>query len=566
MPPVCDEEADACVEAFDETSLSSEEHCAASATAACMQCVSTGTESSDCVDGVCRLQCQPNMFDADGDASTGCECTFMDDDDVSDELATDANCDGADGIVAGDYTLYVTVTGAGDRDGSSPENAATLEDAVEIATTDAVARELLLAAGIYEIASPLELPDDFTMIGGYAQDFRSIEEVMRSTIATPGSTALRIFNSDSSVIVDSVDLKTEDQTSVGTHAITVVIDNSHVVFRQLSITAGDGGLGAAGTTGSNAGMSTLVGDGGDAAASIAVGGLGGGAVAGHAGGRGGNGGNYAIGAPSSGGMALSGTSTGTGCGGPGAFGPAIDQGPCIGGFEYPGDSGATGEPGCQGPMGIHGASGMGIGTISSGVWMPPVALGGGTGVVGGSGGGGGGGGAIECGSVGAAGGGGGQGGLGGPGGGGGGPGGPGGASIAILVTSSNLNLDYGVRIITGNGGRGGRGGLGGEGGNGAAGGNAGSGASNSNGSVGVFGGFGGRGGAGGRGGLGGCGGAGSGGPSVGVFGSGSGTGIVFEAATGTMYTIGTAGEGGLACMPNYGNPGATGAQSMTFGF
>lgn len=559
LAPVCNEQSDACEEAFDETSLSSSEHCASSASDRCETCAGNGTMAARCQDGRCMLECAVGRVDADGDASNGCECTFVDAADLSDDDAIDANCDGADGIVTGDYTLYVTPDGAGDHSGNTPENAATLPEAFTRAVSDRIARELLVATGEYRLTSELVASDELVVFGGYAPDFRSRSGRSKLLVSTPS--ALRASNLVAGVVIDSLEIATSDQSAQGASTSTIVVDSAHLLLRRSIVYAGNGGPGAPGAAVAAAAASTTIGDDGDSAPSTTVGGAGGNLGPG---GNGGAGGNVSSGLQP-GIVGSPGNRVGQACGGGGARGEALALS-CQTGTFNSGDSGSQGEPGCSGGVGAHGAGGAGVGMLANGVWGGPQAVGGGVGQVGGSGGGGGGGGAASC-SVAAAGGGGGEGGGGGPGGTGGNPGAPGGASIAILALNATLAFED-TELRTGNGGPGGRGGNGGDGGQGALGGGGGSGASNSSGTfpsaTGVGGGDGGRGGKGGTGGPGGCGGGGVGGASVGIFGSAFGTGVVLTGAP--RYSLGAGGAAGLACAAGGGNVGTAGVEAQQAGF
>jgi hypothetical protein len=553
LAPVCSDEAAACEEAFDPSSLTSVEHCGSSATSSCQACAGDGTQAASCVDGDCVLDCSAGRFDADGEGGNGCECELTSTSDVSDDDALDANCDGADGVIGGAYTLYVTVDGAGDHSGNSPANAATLPEAFARAVADGVARELLVASGDYALDGPLEASDELVLFGGYAPDFRSRSGGTKVVAQSPS--ALRIANAPTGVTIDSIDFETADQTAFGTSTSTIVVNASHVLFRRSIITAGDGGPGRAGEPVAPALAATMAGEGGDPAPNAATGGAGG---ATGPGGNGGMGGNYSGGVPGDGVNGSPGSRTGTGCGGLGARGTGESLF-CLMGTLNPGDSGSPGQPGCAGTIGSHGAGGTGAATIANETWVGPPAQAGGPGQAGGSGGGGGGGGAAEC-SVGAAGGGGGEGGAGGPGGSGGNPGGAGGASIAILMQSSTLAFEQ-IELRTGSGGNGGRGGDGAAGGAGAAGGTGGAGAQNSSGNppTGVRAGGGGAGGVGGTGGPGGCGGGGAGGASIGIAGNAL---AVAGTITGTpSYVLGSAGSAGPACSAGGGNTGSAGAQA-----
>src|SRR4029079_9984341 len=94
--------------------------------------------------------------------------------DDADDQAVDANCDGVDGEIGGATRfVYVTPSGAGKHDGTSPVNAANVTEAFDIATGNASRRTLLFASGVYSTNAALTAPDQLYMFGVYASNFRS---------------------------------------------------------------------------------------------------------------------------------------------------------------------------------------------------------------------------------------------------------------------------------------------------------------------------------------------------------------------------------------------------------
>jgi hypothetical protein len=366
--------------------------------------------------------CMPNRVDLDGSATNGCECLVMSATDEPDDGAVDANCDGADGVVgAGTRYVYVTRTGAGTHDGTSPSNAANLAEAITIAMVNTSRQFLLLAAGDYPIGAAIAAPSGLMMFGGYTPLFNGRSGTTR--IVSSASSALR-FSAATRGTIDSVDFETTNRAVAGDYTHTIdLIGSSGITFRRLTIKAGNGATGTGGTTGT---MGTLGSDG-----TVGMGGTGvsGGSGGGTGTGRGGPGGSYTT-APQNGTVGVNASVIGTGCGRGGPFGRGTSTGGCISGFAYDGEGGMPGEDGCAPNRGTAGAGGSGVGTIGGGAWTGAAAGAGDMGPVGNQGGGGGGGGAFRC-TTGAGGGGGGSGGRGGNGGGPAGPGGPGGPSIAI---------------------------------------------------------------------------------------------------------------------------------------
>lgn len=550
LPAICSEAMGACVQSFDPTSLTSISHCGVSG-GPCVTCTASHTTRVPvCQGGSCMEVCMPNHVDLDGSATNGCECMITSASDDPDDGAIDANCDGADGIIGtGTRYVYVTRTGAGNHNGTSPANAANLAEAIMIATASTSRQFLLLAAGDYAVTAPIAAPNGISMFGGYAPLFTSRSGTTRIVSSAPS--ALR-FTGATRGTIDSVDFETTSRAAAGDYTHTIdLIGSSGITFRRLTIKAGAGATGTAGTSGVSGTAA------GTAPPGIDGSGTSGGAGGGTGASRGGTGGNYTT-APQSGVAGINASVTGTGCGRGGPPGPGSSLGACMVNFAYSGEPGMPGEPGCAASRGAAGAGGSGAGTISGGAWAGARASLGGMGSVGNRGGGGGGGGAFIC-TAGAGGGGGGAGGLGGGGGGGGGAGGPGGASIAILAENSTFSLDR-VTVTTGDGGRGGVGGDGGAGGVGGVGGTGGRGGSVAASNVGNYGGLGGRGGDGAAGGAGGCGGGGAGGPSIGIFGVGSTLSEVD-----TTWMIAPGGPGGPACSMGGGNPGVVGVSTRRLG-
>ncbi len=564
-PSVCDERADACLEAFDEDSLSSLAHCGASASSSCEACEEgDDTRDAACVDGTCRFICNDGLFDANGLDDDGCECTPIepasagDPVDPSDLEAVDANCDGADGEIDGDRFVYVTPEGDGNHDGGSPANAATLEEAFEIAT-DSDRLEVLLAGGDYPISQPLVAPDGLVMLGGYEPDFRSRNDSQASVVRASGPVALEVTDaSTTGVVIDSVNFTTLDQSDPGVSTRTMVVRSSQLTLRQLNVASGEGGPGAPGATG-DAGATAVTPSPGANATVLASGGQGG---SGTEGGDGGDGGRYQGGSfPGDDGDA--GTLSTASCG-EGSPGGPIDSQSCGVGATFVCTEGTEGEDGCDGGDGGDGDGASGTGTLVDGDYVAPLAEDGTIGARGGSGGGGGGGGSCFCAgtSIAASGGGGGEGGGGGFPGEGGSGGGPGGASIAIAAEDSVLVFEL-VELKPGDGGPGGRGGDGGEGSVGAQGGDGGDGLVTISSAM-VFGGKGGDGGNGGDGGHGGCGGGGVGGPSVAIFGNAVGAGVMVSGTRDIMS--GTGGAAGQVCAAGGGLPGVAGGDYDEYGF
>ncbi len=549
LAPVCTEATMMCVESYDPTSASSIAHCG-NAGGTCSICSATHpTRVPVCNAGACGEVCMGGLGDADHDPANGCECTIMGATDAPDDGAVDANCDGADGVIG--QTIYVTVGGGGAHDGTSPANAATLDEGFAIAHTS-TRTQMLVASGFYSQNATLSMVDGMTIFGGYANDFRSRSGA--TNVVSLAAPAL-VVASVSSGSVDSVNLSSTNRLALGQTAHAVDIINSHgVTFSRLTISAGDGARGMDGTTPSATGaMGATGGAGGNGSMSTTPGAAGARAGSSGAGGAGGGFRGALPGAGAAGGDATGATTT---CGQGASTGGASDSATCAtiatAATAHPG---ATGGNGCIGSVGSPGAGGAGPGSFVGTMWSTPAGMSGGAGSPGIAGGGGSGGGAVACTGAGATGGGGGGGGDGGGGGVGGGGGLGGGASIGIIASGSSFRLDT-VTVMTGQGGAGGAGADGSAGGNGGTGGAGGAQVIITNGRSGA----GGHGGSGGPGGSGGCGGGGAGGDSIGAVGSAS-----TMVAVSTTFTPGTGGPGGGACPSGTGSAGLVGTSMNHIG-
>lgn len=496
-----------------------------------------------CADGSCTATCEEGYFDLDGDLSgNGCEyaCTFIDAQDLPDDGAVDANCDGVDGVIG--ESIYVKPGGASDGDGRSPATAVGLEHAIALIQTASGPVSVLFAGGDYEARTPIRLQRSFVMVGGFSDDFRG-RSVDPSRIVTDDASAVEVVRVPGAIV--ALSLATTNRTARGAWTATLWTEgSSDLLVRDVELLAGRGGDARSADTGSGGTMGAT-GAPGQNATPTGYGAAGAGAGGGGRGGSGGTPGSQgSAGAPV--------TPGGCGEGGSGGSSAARD--------------GANGSSGCDNhELGVAGFAGVASAgrIISSSGWAPSDGAAGAAGDVGspgGIGGGGGGGAGTSCVPTGGGptiqnfGGGGGRGGAGGGGGAGGAGGASGGASIAILSLSSAIRFEGTVRVTVVGGGAGGQGGYGGVGGLGGAGGSGGSGSTNTGCGAG---GSGGQGGQGGRGGRGGCGGGGAGGPSLGVFASGgslSGTDAI-------QFSIGAGGAAGPRCTDPSGLPGSVGLQA-----
>ena len=497
-----------------------------------------GFATAACATGTCGFTCMTGHYDVDGNAANFCESTCLPSTmpDYPDDGFVDANCDGIDGDAS--QAVFVSTHGNARNDGLTPAHPVN-SVARALLVANALSRtQILVANGSYGgISSTQELLSGVGIYGGYSDDFLTRADT-HATVEADGIVAFDANNLSAATVIDRINITANPSSSMSTATIAITVQNSgpNLTIRNSVITAGVGTAGANGLTG---------GGGGNGAS--------GGPGSGNSGGGGGapGGGNGASGLTQNpgpqGGM---GAPNGASYGGNPGNGSGTSGLGCGDGDPQPGGMGSSGG---MGRAGTEGTGGDGTGAVSATSWTPHAGAAGSPGGTGGGGGGGGAGGGEDCldpilGAVciscgtGMGGGGGGGGGYGGNGGSGGQGGG---ASIAILITNSNVQIEN-VSFHTMGGGDGGNGGAGGGGGSGGPGGNGAVTGSNTAGS-------GGGGGNGGGGGAGGCGGGGGGGPSVGIWGTSNAQVTVVGSID---YQIGAGGRGGNSC--SSGNPGSTG--------
>jgi hypothetical protein len=544
-----------------------------------------------------------DRIDADGDLSTGCECTVTSLDDVPGPVGAvgeqlDTNCDGADGVVV--ESFYVAPDGDDGWPGSPTRPLQTISAALGRAAlsleTDAPRPHVFVASGNY--VEVLDIPDGVQLHGGYRRDFRGLDpQGFRVDVrapagaASPGGAALVADGARArDTVVEWISVRGLDASGPSSPAFgAVLIDpGPRLSLRSMHVRSGAAGPGAPGATGTpGSGPRAPAGEGDPPRAAVedsnhlcirssenvGAAGDGGDNVCGGVNVSGGGGGSsrcpvFAQFQESGDG----GRAAGTASGGAGGQGGQDSEGPVTGGgclevvccgladFNVPSQfqGPQPGEPGTDGRVGSAGQSCTDpLGALVGDAWVPGTAIAGASGRPGSGGGGGGAGGGTVmvwyddlCEWPDGLGGGGGGGGAGGCGGSGGAAGTSGGPSVAIVVrytsTPGEAPTLQDVRIAPGDGGAGGDGGVGGEGGPGG---------------VGAFGGTlpreeritptlagpfpGERGGAGGNGGGGGGGGAGCGGGSVGIWVTGAGsTGVPDGWRSGNTFELGRPGVPG----------------------
>ena len=566
---VCDGTDNNCDGAVDEGYLNqatgryeADTHCGACD----LSCTSLCSGPSDSCSGVCdasnperlpfcRVECDFNYFDLNGNPADGCECHYVSADDRPDlsEEYSDQNCDGVDGDIT--RALFVSKSGDDGNDGSIDAPLYNLQTAIDRAAALENITDVYVATGVYE--DSITLRAGVHVYGGYSPDFRRHNRSVFTTVILGDPAVPQRPGAVNAFDIDGMQTATLDGFRIFGASATFPGDASYTIFLSScgagltiannSIIAGDGapgydgerglsggdgvdghaGLDAFDTQSTTCGPSTMRSAGGAGGASACSGSPVGGGKGGDA---------YcaykdrATLLPAQSGALGSGL--GGGPGGSGGYDRYYDGtascAVCLSPVQNRRSSGTAGSDGLEGVDGQGGAGCIdGLGELTpDGLW---VGGGGGDGSGGGAGGGAGGGGSgggveitsVQCtpplyDSVGGSGGGGGSGACGGSGGFGGGSGG---GSFAVFLAfrgtaESTPTVQFNT-ILRGDGGGGGAGGSGGGGGNGGAGGPGGEGGPAA--STFWCASEGGIGGDGGDGGHGGGGGGGCGGPSYGIY-------------------------------------------------
>lgn len=439
--------------------------------------------------------------------------------DLPDDLFTDSNADGIDGMRCG--PIFVRPEGADANPGTIDRPMRTINAAILAAASYSPPRDVYVSAGIYN--ERVQFISGVDVYGGYNAATNWSRSAIRPTFQSDrvGALAQQIIVPTT---IDHVAINCTPGISLATHAIGLLVRQNSAAI-TLSACDVQSGPGFAGVAGSNGASGANGGNGGPGLSGASGGGGGapgsGGANAGGAGGMGGTGSP----SPTAGSAGANGAGPGGNGGGGGASGGS-------------GQNGANGVNGGFGGSGSPGSNGAGGSTFNA------AGVNGTDGTPGRGGGGGGGGGGQGCPFICTSndGGGGGGGGAGGEQGRGGAGGAPGGSSIALVIDSATASsINSALRSF--NAGAGGSGGLRGAGGSGGSGGPGGAPDDDS--------GPGGNGGSGGAGGAGGYGGGGAGGMSAAVLRM---PGAVFSQSASSLVN-GFGGAGGTSL----GFAGTTGA-------
>lgn len=444
--------------------------------------------------------------------------------DVPDPKGRDTNCDGIDGDAS--RAIFVSATTGDDsRDGRSPQTPVqTLSTAFTLALAcPNTPCPVLIAAGAYDLAETLALPDGLSLYGGYSAAFERTEDERAVTLRGPAIPLVHIDGVAEGVRLEALTLSGADATEPGQETITLLITGSptpgKIAVVDARIRAGVAASGAKGSDGELTACAALGGAGGEATDCASD--------------------------PGDSGSA-DGDSTTVGEGGPGGNSNCPSACPLVGSDGI--SNGDVGQPGGSGAsVKVWTEPGEEVlGTFAGSDWVPSR---GGDGVRGTHGAGGGGGGSggskrfracFGCGTL--LGGPGGDGGAGGCGGGGGQGGEQGGASIGVVMVGSRASF-AGTTVSLGTAGKGGAGGRGADGGAGQPGGEGTGRPSQRCGAITYRAGGGAAGGDGGLGGGGSGGAGGHGGPAIGVA-LVAGSGLDDEPGSTSGGKAGEAGVGG----------------------
>jgi hypothetical protein len=568
-----------CDDGFDDCDADPTNGCEVDVNADTSNCGACGTTCDPtlnqlpiCTAGTCDVDpdtCTADFVDLDGSAGNGCECEITDADDVPDAAGVDANCDGADGIIAGADANVVFVATDGDdtADGlSTTSPVQTLTMAIAIA--DSEDRAFVLAAGGTYVEQ-VTLKNGVSIHGGYdgADDFARDTDDQTTTIAPTtaefGGTEMHY----ETLVADGIDQPTTlaaltiegvDASAMANGASTYALwasDADSLTIEDSVIIAGPAAAGADGTD-ATGGADVLA----NGNCTPAEGGAGATADSSEkpCSASGNDGANANLGADGE----LADVSNNLGVGG-------------LGGIHHCDSDGTDGEDGNLGTPGDDGDNGQalgdGIGSLDAdGHWT----LGAGTqpadGTNGGGGGGGGAGGNYEttglctignnCNAVGGNGGDGGNGGCAAV---GSTNGEAGGGSFGVVIAAGTITMTD-TTITLGNGGGGGLGGDGAGGDGGKTGASEGSPSGASGGASGA----GGRGGEGGNGGDAGAGAGGCGGASFGIM---TAAGVTFDPDTSVTIDdanalAAAAGRGGEAVDASFGPEGCDGEVAKTHAY
>jgi len=446
--------------------------------------------------------CQPTNAAVNPRAADLPELAFM-----------DSNCDGIDGTEAN--AIFVSPLGNDANPGTKASPKREIGAAVAVAA--AAKRYVLAAEGSY---GRVVAATGVDIYGGYDPTTWSRSAARISSVV--GAPEGILATGATGVLLQQLSVR-GNNAGPGTSAYGIrAIDGSSLTLQRVTVTAGDGAAGTAGTNG-RAGADGVSGSGQTSGGCNYGGGLPG---LQHPGLDGGRGGNNPVGAAG-------------GAGWPGQFGTPGGSGGKEGRPGGDGGNGKDGEPGRRG----GGDGGLNGRALAGVVWVGAVGQVGAVGANGNGGGGGGGAGGKSylnplrtetCGNPG------GGGGAGGASGGSGEGGRGGGGSFGAYVYNATLVADA-SSITSRDGGVGGQGGNGGSGGGGGAGGSGGPAGKTFKG---------GDGGSGGNGGQGGAGGGGGGGPSIAVMKAGSSNATL----TDTRLVFGKGGPGGPSGTGGSGTP------------
>lgn len=203
----------------------------------------------------CSFSCDSGYFDANGDASDGCECEFINSSDAPFD-GLDADCDGADGD-HGD-AIHVSTTGSPNGLGTIADPLLTIQSGINAAVSSSKTF-VLVGSGNYNENVTIE--DGIFLLGSMDLGFLTRSTDMNPSVITGdgASPALIAFNITNPTEVDGFQVWSPNSGGSGASAIGIFLQDctDSLVFRDNIIGADDaedgvdGSLGSDGSNGNN---------------------------------------------------------------------------------------------------------------------------------------------------------------------------------------------------------------------------------------------------------------------------------------------------------------------------
>ena len=202
--------------------------------------VDTGT-------GVCDFICDSSFFDVNGDASDGCECSYISAVDTPFD-GIDADCDGNDGDHL-DAVHVSSANGSDTNDGSLGLPVQTIAQGLFLAQAEGKSY-VLVASGSYQESVVLE--DGLTVYGSMSESFDERDTVISTyLIGNAGSPALSISNVTQGALWSNFSIEGYADSSASSSAVAVFIQDSdeNLILSNNMILSGAGRSGLDGLSG-----------------------------------------------------------------------------------------------------------------------------------------------------------------------------------------------------------------------------------------------------------------------------------------------------------------------------